>query len=589
MKRLLSIVLIVITSVTSIFAQQLKIVDTLHADLRETKAVSFPKKDLSGKPCGLILLGMVIPDAKFEGDIVGAPEYKDGEWWIYMTDGASWLTIKTDKYLPLKLEFFHKPIKSSVTYIMAIEKPDEVGPKKEVPTNQYLVIKTEIPDAKIYINNELIGYKEVSKYLPLNQEHHYKIESKMYHSKRGTVTLSANEKTVLNIELDPAFGYLNVTTEPEGAKVEVNGKMYTSPFKTTELPSGLYEITAFKDMYNQQTIQVEVEDGKTKPINIVLTPNFANVTIKVAPNDAFIFVDGKNKGKGQWTGQLSTGVHNVEVKKEGYRTYTQTISVEAGDKINVTLPTLEPMYGMLNIRTTPMDVVIEIDGKKYGTTPMLIQKLLVGNRTLKLYKDGWQTVERTLKIEEGKTTECSIELTKEEKKVNKPVAPTAKKQKVYYDYFLMANLAYSIAPQMSYGLTFGKLDGSVGWYTSVAFGGKSLGPIFASNIKYDPENYYCGNYTETARLSIMAGMLFELSDILALKVGAGYGLRNYACKRYNDVIDDEKWTKISENSYQGVDWSIGAHFAFGRIAMSLDVSTISFKYSEVKLGMGIRF
>ena len=97
-------------------AQELKVVG-FHADLSMVDAVRFPKEDLNGERCGLIKLGLVLPDAVFEGDIISA-EYKEGEWWIYMAKGSNWLTIKSKTCIPLRYEF--EGIQSNVTYIMNV-------------------------------------------------------------------------------------------------------------------------------------------------------------------------------------------------------------------------------------------------------------------------------------------------------------------------------------------------------------------------------------------------------------------------------------------------------------------------------------
>lgn len=107
----------------SAMAQDLKVIE-FRADMSMTDAVRYPKEDLNGERCGLIRLGMVLPDASFEGDIISAEcKSKEGEWWIYMMKDANWITIKSEKYLPLRYEF--EGILSNVTYIMKVQKPDE--------------------------------------------------------------------------------------------------------------------------------------------------------------------------------------------------------------------------------------------------------------------------------------------------------------------------------------------------------------------------------------------------------------------------------------------------------------------------------
>lgn len=118
MKKIFIAALMVLLSFGA-FAQELKVLE-FRADMTMTDAVKYPKEDANGVRCGLIRMGLVIPDAQFEGDIISS-EYKDGEWWVYMMKGANWITIKTKKYLPLRYEF--EPIESNVTYVMNIERP----------------------------------------------------------------------------------------------------------------------------------------------------------------------------------------------------------------------------------------------------------------------------------------------------------------------------------------------------------------------------------------------------------------------------------------------------------------------------------
>lgn len=105
----------------SLQAQDLRVTE-FRADMSMTDAVKYPQEDFNGDRCGLIRLGLVLPDATFEGDIISS-EYKDGEWWIYMIRGANWITILSNDYTPLRYEF--EGILSNVTYVMKVLKPDE--------------------------------------------------------------------------------------------------------------------------------------------------------------------------------------------------------------------------------------------------------------------------------------------------------------------------------------------------------------------------------------------------------------------------------------------------------------------------------
>ena len=71
---------------------------------------------------------------------------------------------------------------------------------------------------------------------------------------------------------------------------------------------------------------------------------FGAIAIRVQPGDAEVFIDGE-----RWEGpsadealivQIAPGGHRIEVRKEGYRSYTSQIDVRAGETspINISLP-----------------------------------------------------------------------------------------------------------------------------------------------------------------------------------------------------------------------------------------------------------
>lgn len=119
MKRILVLCVLICSSYV-LYGQELKFV-RFNADMTMTDAAQYPKKDANGVNCGLIKLGLVIPDAVFEGDIIST-EYSNGEWLIYMMKDANWITIKTQHYQPLRHDI-QPPIESNVTYVMVVEIP----------------------------------------------------------------------------------------------------------------------------------------------------------------------------------------------------------------------------------------------------------------------------------------------------------------------------------------------------------------------------------------------------------------------------------------------------------------------------------
>ena len=69
-----------------------------------------------------------------------------------------------------------------------------------------------------------------------------------------------------------------------------------------------------------------------------------------------------------------------------------------------------PIYGMLNITSTPGDALIRLNGQEYGRTPALLKDILIGTYTLELSKEGYARESGEITIEEGKVLPVNIEV-----------------------------------------------------------------------------------------------------------------------------------------------------------------------------------
>ncbi|MCF0186903.1 MAG: hypothetical protein HUJ98_10500, partial [Bacteroidaceae bacterium] len=117
----------------AVSSQELK-VKSFSQDFADISAQKYRVNDANEEPCALLKVSFAEPEAQFEGDFVKA-EYKTGEYWVYLTDGATYLNIKSDKYAALRYEF-PEPVKKLSTYILVIQKVDGLTFSKH---NQFYV------------------------------------------------------------------------------------------------------------------------------------------------------------------------------------------------------------------------------------------------------------------------------------------------------------------------------------------------------------------------------------------------------------------------------------------------------------------
>ena len=120
-------------------------------------------------------------------------------------------------------------------------------------------------------------------------------------------------------------------------------------------------------------------------------------------------VDGDRKGSGTLSWRQGEGLCDIVVSMAGHRDARRQLEVVAGRAQTVQL-TPQPIYGSASVDSDPMGAEIWIDGKQYGVTPNVVERLLVGSHTLVLKKSGYADLQQQFSVEEGKEASLSVKL-----------------------------------------------------------------------------------------------------------------------------------------------------------------------------------
>lgn len=215
--------------------------------------------------------------------------------------------------------------------------------------------------------------------------------------------------------------YVVFELDPKFATLFIDDEMQTTQdgFVTAVLKNGVHSWRAQARGYHPLSGQVTVS-GEKVVRRVSLTIDAAIVTVTTAA-DAEIWVNDQKKGVGSWQGALSSGVYIFEARKAGHRTtkLSQTVSSASANQ-SVVLEAPKPIYGTLDINSTPALASVKVDGKAVGETP-LMTKLLEGSHRVEVTKAGYNPWSEDVAISDGKTTSVVAQL----KKIPTPTTPTA--------------------------------------------------------------------------------------------------------------------------------------------------------------------
>ena len=317
---------------------------------------------------------------------------------------------------------------------------EDLVPQKTTQAPKRQFFKFRVTPADAIVEVDVNGQKDIwhvsdgvaSK--PLNYgSYRYTISANRYHTENGEFVVSDTE-TEKTVSLRPKFGYLYVTSDvAQGAYVYATNMLTSArqslgavPVNGKDLDAGTYSILIQKDKYKDYTATITIDEGKTTTLNPTLEANFVQLTLTTSAQSD-MYIDGQKLGTGRWTGTLELGEHSVETRQASHQSAYTTLRVtsqSAGQTIALNNPI--PIYGSMTLTSSPSDAVVYVDGKKVGTSPLIVNELLVGTHRIRLEKDGYDNQEKTVQIAENQESMLEFTLTKAVAKAPVTSVPTAK-------------------------------------------------------------------------------------------------------------------------------------------------------------------
>ena len=404
MKKVITLIFTIL-SICSISAQKLYMCDFNHLSDDISAAIE-QIKDYNGVPCALIKVGTTALNPSFDGPVVKTIK-RGGEYWVYVVQETDYLNITSDNYLPVRAEF--QSVQSNNTYELML---CEDKSKPQMRSTGFLIFTSTPSGAKVFITEDnkenYVGNTPYQQKM-LYGTYSYRLQTPLYHDEVGVVSVD-DKRVIKDVALRPAFGAVKVTTNPSGATitVETDGRTFTSPCEITKLPSGSHTLSVTYPGYAISRNTITITDGCVLPMNIALKARFAQVAINTLAG-ATVKVNGEMVGKGSLTKQLDEGIYDIEVSMAQHRTLTRQIEVVANQPQTIDI-TPTPIYGSLDVISTPMFSEVVINGKNYGTTPISIENLLIGDYDVTISKDGCASVSRKVTIAEGQLSSIEVDL-----------------------------------------------------------------------------------------------------------------------------------------------------------------------------------
>ena len=340
MKKLYLILLSVFALLNTAMAQELTVKSFVLAPTDIT-AQTEGRKDLNGDACALVKISFVGDVLDVEGNVIKPLVKRNNETWAFMTQESRQMKVVTKDYLPLMVTFGDygiEKLQSNRTYVLTLAKPSGVQELVDAGGNFY-AISVQPKTATLWIDGkpqEVSSDGEYSAMLAYGS-HTYKVEAGGYISKSGSFTIGKGDMTPISVSLVSALATLSVSCPTPAVSLYVDKKSVGSLLWNGNLKEGMHLLEVRKDGYRsqQKTIQL-AQQQKLDVAFDALSAIQGNLSVNFKPFGSDVYVDGVKVGQSPrvFNGVL-VGNHNVEIRKSGYATSRQTVTISEGQTASI--------------------------------------------------------------------------------------------------------------------------------------------------------------------------------------------------------------------------------------------------------------
>lgn len=237
---------------------------------------------------------------------------------------------------------------------------------------------------------------------------------------------------------------------PRNAMLTVDGKrnmLIRDGFAQVFLDAGTHRWICESPFYETASGEFEINGDNRVEIRVNLAPAFGTLKVMTQDKNALIYIDGRCAGKGSVdSGKLGSGEHSVMLVRDTLCLYRAVVTLEAGEKKNISISArdyeiiplrliLSPSgvsmasfisrdgsadepasvrgKGDLNVSADIKGVRVLVNGVQKGNTPCIVKELAAGQTyrvTLRL--EGYQDYTEMVRMEEGKTFEMNVKMKK---------------------------------------------------------------------------------------------------------------------------------------------------------------------------------
>ncbi len=252
-----------------------------------------------------------------------------------------------------------------------------------------------------------------------------RIRAEGYHPYEQTITVGDADTQQLDIRLAPLPGTVTITTKPAGGEIILDElSLGSAPLVDLTLEAGVYRVEAVLDRYQRWQGQIDfVGRNQSQTVDIVLLPDWANVSFTATPTNVTGIIDGQPAEITAAGVEVLSGEHELTLRAPGFMPLTLPLSIVAGVDQDLGAMTLTPADATLTLESTPPGAGVTVDGAFAGLTPLVVPLSPGDRHAISLSKAGYLGASLSLTLARGETASRAVTLKPELGEVRFTIEP----------------------------------------------------------------------------------------------------------------------------------------------------------------------
>ena len=186
-----------------------------------------------------------------------------------------------------------------------------------------------IKDGEIQLDGEEpLPLEEGMKVAVRAGQHEVTVTGSNIETRKDTLFVEGGEDFLYDLsKAQEKVGVIIVNANVSNYKLYINGALAESP---AVLPLGEYDVVILKNGYTEWSQHVTLDqDSVTLNAELMRDMQYGTLTVTADVDGAWVYINGEEYGVAPMQVNLPYGSYNVQVEKDGYDTFRQSVSIQS--------------------------------------------------------------------------------------------------------------------------------------------------------------------------------------------------------------------------------------------------------------------